>query len=93
MTARPFRLPLLAWAILLGVVVEIPLIAFSLHIGLLFAGIAGNNNWVYWALNGALFAVGLGTGLVVVPWYRLRVRIICAVALVMMFAAWGAWHA
>jgi hypothetical protein len=93
MTARPFKLVLLAWALLLGVALEVPLVAFSLHFGLWFSAMANGVNWVYWALSGALFAFGLGIGLVVVPWHRLGVRLVCATVLLVVFAAWGVVHA
>lgn len=68
----------LCGAIIVGVLLEIVLTAFSLHISLWIATLSGSCRTCYWTLVGGVFTIGLATGLGAVPWAGIRPRLIVA---------------
>ena len=83
----------LALAIGVGAVLQLVLVAFSLHVGLWIDSVAGGCMRCYWALVGAYFTLGLAVGLGSVPWAAHRMRLTAAGAILLGGVIFGLlWH-
>jgi hypothetical protein len=68
----------LAGGLLAGAVLQVILLAFSLHASLLLASLSSNCANFYWALCGAYMTLGFSIALVLAPWHRFGVRVLAA---------------
>ena len=78
MNVSPSRL---AAALLLGVALQLVLLALGLHFDLAIPEICSVSLGCYWLANGLYFTSGLAFGILVVPWANLRLRATVSVIL------------
>jgi len=87
--AVKFRWRWLAGAVLGGAALQVVLLAFSLHAGLVLASISSNCGDCYWALSGAYLTLGFSLALLVVPWHRLGMRAAVSASVFLFSFTWG----
>jgi hypothetical protein len=76
-----------------GAALQVILLAFSLYFALIIPNQCSSVPQCFWSLNGLYLVAGLALGLLVVPWSRLRFRVLVFLALLTVGLALGLWNA
>ena len=71
-----FSVPRLALALFVGLALEALFLAFGLYANLEMSSLCRSSSICYWIVNGVYFVLGLGLGLLLIPWTTLRGRLI-----------------
>lgn len=85
----PFSAPKLGLAVLVGVALQALLLAFGLYANLVMDRLCRSSPTCYWALNGVYLVLGVGLGLLVIPWASVRVRAAVLVLILVIGLAIG----
>lgn len=74
----------LAVAALLGGAIQIVFLLFGMHASLWFSTMTGDQQRIYWVLNGVYLVAGMAAGLSVIRWAPMRVRLLVGVAVLLL---------